>query len=97
MLPYSGDQCCGYKDINHPFLTKDVINRLVPIVFHDLIKKHNLDYDISKEGYNWKVFTSMCKAKGMEDEIWQRSIPYYIMKNYDLTWKSFKELFDITI
>ena len=67
------------------------------MVFHKLIRKYNLNYDISKDGYNWKILKDMCKAKGLAQEEWTRSIPKYIMENYDHSWKSFKNLFDITI
>ena len=87
-----------YNDLkNSPFLTKDVVNKIIPHVFIDLIKKHNLNYDISKEGYNWKILKNMCKEKGLHQEEWTRCIPRYIMDNYDHSWSSFKELFDITI
>ena len=72
-----------------------MVNRIIPIAFCDLIKKHNLEYDISKDGYNWKILLAMCKNKGITNI--NDCITKYIMENYDLSWKSFKELFDITI
>ena len=89
------------RDFNHieknTFLTKDVINKIIPKVFEDLIDKHNLNYDISKEGYNWNALIRLCTDKGLHQEQWSRSIPLYIMENYDISWKSYKDLFGITI
>lgn len=94
-IPILGSRTHGYKDIKHPFLTKDVINKLAPKVFEDFIQKHNLDYDISKDGYNWELLYSISKHRGVESCY---CILNYINEKYnDLSWKSFKELYDITI
>jgi hypothetical protein len=98
VLPFSTVTGSNHVNVEHMhFLTKDVVNKLIPIVFTHLVTKHNLDYDIAKEGYNWTILKNMCDIKGIPQQEWSRSIPQYIMDNYDLTWKSFKELFDITI
>jgi len=93
-LPAKGSRTRGFKNIKHPFLTKDVINKLSPMAFVDFIKKHNLNYDISKDGYNWKLLCSMCTDRNIESCY---SIVDYIGENYELTWESFKELYEITI
>ena len=90
--------CRAFNDLkDSPLLTKSVVNKMIPKVFEDIIKKHKLNYDISKEGYNWNILKNMCKEKGLQQEEWTRCIPRYIMENYDHDWKSFKELYDITI
>lgn len=94
-IPSLGSRTHGYKNIKHPFLTKDVVNKLAPKVFEEFIQKHNLDYNISKDGYNWELLYSISKNRGVESCY---CILNYIKEHYhDLSWKSFKELFDITI
>ena len=67
------------------------------MAFTEVIKKHNLQYDITKEGYNWTTLVNMYKAKGLFTKEWQQCIINYMDQHYDASWKSFKELFDITI
>jgi hypothetical protein len=101
ILPFSVPMGGGhgiFNDLKYsPLLTKSVVNKMIPKVFEDIIKKHKLNYDISKEGYNWNILKNMCKARGLQQEEWTRCIPRYIMNNYGHDWKSFKELYDITI
>ena len=90
--------------IHHPFLTVDVINKLGYKIFNNLINKYELDYDINKLGYDWTILSNMLKLRGGEAQSQiTHCINYAINKDqintniYDLTWKSFKELFSIKI
>ena len=85
----------------NPFLTMDVINRLGYKIFNYLIDTYMLDYNIDKLGYDWNILNNMLTIIG-KNHIVKYCINYSItqsskMYKYDFTWKSFKELFDITI
>lgn len=92
-----------------PFINVVVANKLSIKLFHEIIEKHKLPYDIKLHGYQWIKLQTMMNEHGIQGNLaskWQRifmktqapwcnyDIDYF---TYDFTWKSFKELFDITI
>jgi len=100
----TGFYSSGSDSTYHPFLTVDVMNKLGYKIFNNLINKYELDYDINKLGYDWTILANMLKVRGGEASSQvTHCINYAIAKEqtktniYDLTWKSFKELFDVKI
>jgi hypothetical protein len=90
----------------HPFINVVVANKLSTKLFHSIINKNKLNYDINIHGYNWEKLENMMKENGVTycfrlywQEIFTSPEPQYTINHftYDFTWKSFKELFDITI
>jgi hypothetical protein len=92
-----------------PFINVEIANKLSIKFFHAIIDKYKLSYDIKHFGYDWNKLENMLKEAGVTQElshIWQnvftgRDPSYnaneYQLFTYDFTWKSFKELYDITI
>ena len=96
-----------------PFINVTVANKLATKLFHSIIDKYKLPYEIDTHGYQWEKLDNMMKEHGLTwslKDYW-RSIfverRYLVPLNgpiseshifeYDFTWKSFKELFDIKI
>jgi hypothetical protein len=92
-----------------PFINVVVANKLSIKLFHEIIEKNKLPYDVKLHGYQWVKLQTMMKEHGIEENLdnkWKRifmktQAPWYNYDidhfTYDFTWKSFKELFDITI
>ena len=92
-----------------PFINVVVANKLSIKLFHEIIEKNKLPYDVKLHGYQWTKLQNMMKENGVQENIdayWKRifmkKLPPWYGNNadhftYDFTWKSFKELFDITI
>jgi len=87
---------------SHPFFTIEVMNKLGYKIFNNLIQKYNIDYNIEKQGYDWNILDNMItQTQGGQYPETTHLIQYALNRSatsiYDLTWKSFKELFDIKI
>ena len=89
---------------SHPFFTIEVMNKLGYKMFDNLIQKYNIDYNIEKQGYDWNILNNMITQSQGEHYPEKTHLIHYALNHgenatpiYDLTWKSFKELFDITI
>ena len=95
-----------------PFINVTVANKLATKLFHSIIDKYKLPYEIDTHGYQWQKLDNMMKEHGLTyslKEHWRsifverpstdpryKKSEYYVFE-YDFTWKSFKELFDIKI
>jgi hypothetical protein len=96
-----------------PFINVTVANKLATKLFHSIIDKYKLPYEIDTQGYQWDKLDNMMKEHGLTWSLkhyWrsifverQSLVPLngpisesHIFE-YDFTWKSFKELFDIKI
>lgn len=92
-----------------PFINVTVANKLATKLFHSIIDKYKLPYEIDTHGYQWEKLDNMMKEHGLTwslKDYWrsiflERSSHPTRKQNYlfeyDFTWKSFKELFDIKI
>jgi len=92
-----------------PFINVEIANKLSIKLFHAIIDKYKLSYDIKHFGYDWTKLSNMMKEAGIIQELsqmWQSVFTEKISSpskdsiqlfTYDFTWKSFKELYDITI
>jgi len=97
------------KEYYHPYNNVIVINKLLHILFNKIIEEYKLPYDIDTNGYQWFKLQVMMREHGLTlynlDSYWQGIFEKlkhnvkceYKLYDYDFTWKSFKELFDITI
>lgn len=95
--------------MGEPFINVVVANKLSIKLFHEIIEKNKLPYDVKLYGYKWNKLQAMMREHGIQEKLatkWQRIFmkkpaPWYNYNidhfTYDFTWKSFKELFDITI
>lgn len=95
-----------------PFINVTVANKLATKLFHSIIDKHKLPYEIDTHGYQWQKLDNMMKEHGLTcllKDYWRsiflassssdpkiKEYEAYVFE-YDFTWKSFKELFDIKI
>ena len=95
-----------------PFINVTVANKLATKLFHSIIDKHKLPYEIDIHGYQWQKLDNMMKEHGLASSLkdhWRsifvsssstdpkiKEYEAYVFE-YDFTWKSFKILFDIKI
>jgi hypothetical protein len=82
--------------IDHPFLNKDIFNKINKLAFEDMIKEHNIEYNIEVDGYDWSILGSMLENKGKSYNI-NDALYEYINHNYNISWNAFKNLMDIKI
>jgi mRNA-degrading endonuclease YafQ of YafQ-DinJ toxin-antitoxin module len=103
---------CNNSRKAEPFINVTVANKLATKLFHSIIDKHKLPYDIDTHGYQWQKLDNMMKEHGLKyslKEYWRcifvsssstdpkmKEYEAYVFE-YDFTWNSFKELFDIKI
>lgn len=95
-----------------PFINVEIANKLSRKLFRAIIDKYKLSYDIEHFGYKWDKLANMLKEAGEtrelsqfwqiifseKDKMYPNTKPSEIqLFRYDFTWKSFKELYDITI
>jgi len=89
-----------------PFINVEIANKLSIKFFHAIIDKYKLSYDTKHFGYDWNKLKNMLKEAGATHDLrvyWGQlfrekdSNDEYQLFRYDFTWKSFKELYDITI
>jgi hypothetical protein len=82
--------------IDHPFLNKDIFNKINKLAFEDMIKEHNIEYSLEVDGYDWSILGSMLENKGKSYDI-NNALYKYINHNYNISWNAFKNLMDIKI
>lgn len=97
------------KILPEPFINVEIANKLSIKLFHAIIDKYKLSYSTHHFGYDWTKLSNMMKEAGVTQELsyfWRNvftekdpryNAPEYQLFTYDFTWKSFKELYDITI
>jgi len=104
---------CNNSRKAEPFINVMVANKLATKLFHSIIDKYKLPYEIDTHGYQWQKLDNMMKEHGLTyslKDYWRSifverqslvqlngAISEYHIFEYDFTWKSFKELFDIKI
>ena len=96
-----------------PFINVTVANKLATKLFHSIIDKYKLPYEIDTHGYQWDKLDNMMKEHGLTYSLKDHWRSIFVERQslvplngaisechifeYDFTWKSFKELFDIKI
>jgi hypothetical protein len=96
-----------------PFINVMVANKLATKLFHSIIDKYKLPYKIDIHGYQWQKLDNMMKEHGLTYSLKHHWRSIFVERQslvplngaisechifeYDFTWKSFKELFDIKI